>query len=355
MTTSQPALRTVDLGVLLDTPMAPRSWLLSPWLREQESALIWAASGVGKTMLTLSLALAIAGGGSVLGWRAPSPARVLIIDGEMPLDDLKVRLETLAGAVEGIDLDAARKNLTILARHHQDPDAAFPDFGAEDQQDALVAMIRRYRPDVVVLDNLSTLATLDDENGAAETQRVVRLLTRLKQARIATIVVHHSGKSGRSFRGSSMLATTFEVIIGLTREAGADALDATGSAHFNIEWTKFRGRRDPTIGDRAATLKETGGVLGWTTETPQDEVLNALAVLTRSGRFTTQAAVGRALPPHLWPNPDTPPSTGWISGQFRMAGAKGIITKREVDSLLVAARETQEAPDGPAGDAHDDI
>lgn len=350
--TSTTALRTVSLGALLDTPMTPRQWLLAPWLREQESALIWAAPGVGKTMLTLSLALAIAGGGSLLGWRSPAPRRVLFIDGEMPLDDLQGRLASLAGAIEDIDLDVARNNLTILARHHQAPSTPFPDFGNEDQQDAIIDLIRRYDPAVVILDNLSTLATLDDENGAAETQRVVRLLARLKQARIAVIVVHHSGKNGRAFRGSSMLATTFEAIIGLTRDPGADALDPTGSARFNIEWTKFRGRRDPSIGDRSVILKDADGVLRWSAETPQDETLNALAALVRTGRFRTQAEVGEALPEHLWPTEGKLPSAGWISGRFRMAHAKGIITKKEVDDLLAAAREADEAAEV---DLHDDI
>lgn len=352
MPASHPTLRTIDLGSLLDTPMPERQWLLSPWLREQESVLIWAAPGVGKTMLTLSLALAVAGGGSLLGWTAPRPARVLFIDGEMPLDDLKGRLGFLAGAVEGLDLGAARANLTILARHHQCPDTPFRDFGSEDQKDQILALIRSYRPDLVILDNLSTLATMDDENGAAETQRIVRLLTRLKQARIATVVVHHSGKSGRAYRGSSMLATTFEAIIGLTKEPGADALDASGTARFNIEWSKFRGRRDVSVGDRLVQLKETAGALRWTSEKPQDEVLNALATLTRTGRFTTRADVGAALPEHLWPTPGSPPSAGWISGQFRMAGAKGVIGKAEVDNILGAAREAnEETPDI----LHDDL
>jgi len=352
MPKTQTPLRTIALGALLDADMKERRHLLSPWFREQESALIWAAPGVGKTMLTLSLALAIAGGGGLLGWRAETPARVLIIDGEMPLDDLQGRLRSLSGAIEGIDMDAARGNLKILARHHQDPDTAFPDFGDEKQQDAILTLIRSYDPAVVILDNLSTLATLDDENGAAETQRVVRLLARLKQARIGVIVVHHSGKNGKTFRGSSMLATTFEAIIGLTRDAGADALDPSGSARFNIEWTKFRGRRDASIGDRSVLLKETEGGLQWTSETPQDETLNALAVLVRSGRFSTREAAGRALPSHLWPNPESAPSAGWISGRFKMADARGILPKREADSLLKAASESEDDHEGPA---HDDI
>lgn len=353
MTVTHHPLRSVSLGTLLDRDMPPRDWLLRPWLREQESALIWAAPGVGKTMLTLSLALAMAGGGRLLDWTAPAPRRVLVIDGEMPLDDLKGRLEVLSQAVEGLDLAAARENLTILARHQQHPDARFPDFGAADEQDAILALIRRYEPELVILDNLSTLATLDDENGAAETQRIVKLLARLKQARIGMIVVHHSGKSGNAFRGSSMLATTFEVILGLTRDKAEEVLDASGTARFSLRWDKFRGRRDPAVGNRDVSLRETFEGLKWTAERPEDEVLLALAALVRSGRFSTRAAAGAALPRHLWPSEDRLPSAGWVSNKFALMHATGVMKARDVDSFLRAAREA--AQPEPLGDKHDDI
>jgi hypothetical protein len=344
-----PALQSLSLGALLDTDLPERAWLLEPWLRQQESALVWAAPGVGKTMLTLSLALTLAGGGSLMGWTAPQPRRVLVIDGEMPLDDLKGRLKVLAGAIADLDLEAARANLTILARHHQHPDTTFPDFGDPDRQDEALGVIRRHRPDLVILDNLSTLATLDDENGAAEAQRFVRLLTRLKQAGIGVIVVHHSGKSGSAFRGSSMLATTFEVILGLTRESGDDLLDTSGLARFTLRWDKYRGKRDPSIGNREVALRETFEGLRWTAERPRDEVLQALASLVQSGRFSTRAAAGEALPEHLWPTPGKPPSTGWVSNKFALMDAQGVMRSREVDAFLKAARE------GDASDPHDDL
>lgn len=304
-------------------------------------------------MLTLSLALAMAGGGQLLGWTAPAPRKVLVIDGEMPLDDLKGRLGVLSQTIEGIALAAARKNLTILARHQQHPDARFPDFGAADEQDGILDLIRRYQPDLVILDNLSTLATLDDENGAAETQRIVKLLARLKQARIGVIVVHHSGKSGNAFRGSSMLATTFEVILGLTRDKAEEVLDPSGSARFAMRFDKFRGRRDPAVGNRDVALRETFEGLKWTAETPEDEALKALAALVRSGRYSTRAAVGAALPKHLWPTEDKPPSAGWVSNKFALMNAEGLMKARDVDSFLKAAREGDQRE--PIGAEHDDI
>jgi KaiC/GvpD/RAD55 family RecA-like ATPase len=332
--------------------MTRRAHLLSPWLRQQESVLVWAAAGVGKTLFTLTLALAIAGGGSVLGWTAEQPRRVLVVDGEMPEDDLRDRLVSLAGTVRGIDLQAARANLMIMARHGQHPDADFPDFGDPSQHDTILQRIRSYRPEVVILDNLSTLATIDDENGAAETQKLVKFLARLKQSRIATIAVHHSNKAGTDFRGSSMLATTFEAIIGLVRDKGAALLDPSGTAKFKLQWTKFRARRDATTTDRLVALEETGGDLEWTSEIPEEVVLAAIAALVRTGRYGTQKQVREALPEHLWPTKGSPPAPSWMSRQFALAHAKGIIDKNEVRMFFDAATGQPEEPDD---DLHDDI
>lgn len=340
-------LETITLGGLMDAPMTPREWLLEPWLREQESALIWAAPGVGKTMLTLSLALAMAGGGEILGWKAPTPRKVLFIDGEMPLDDLQGRLTYLANAVEGLDVEAARQNLVILARHQQRHDAPFPDFGDDAQFDDIIQLILSHGPDLVVLDNLSTLATFGDENAAADAQKVVKLLARLKQAKVGVIVVHHSGKAGKSFRGSSMLATTFEVILGLTKDP-EDALLHPGAARFQLEWSKFRHKRDATIGDRVVTLSETDCRPKWREYRPENEVWTALAALVRTGRYRTRTEVGAALPPHLWPTPDKPPSGGWVSKQFKLADASGTIRRDEVERLLRAADSEEDDGDGLA-------
>jgi hypothetical protein len=339
MTPSNTALKPVSLADLLATDMPPRDHLLAPWLREQESCLVWAAAGVGKTMFTLSLALAIAGGGSLMGWSSPVPRRVLLIDGEMPLDDLQDRLRMLARTVDGINMTAAGENLTVLARHGQTPEARFPDFGGEDEQDANLDLVRSFRPDVVILDNLSTLATVANENDTAEVQKVVKFLARLKQSRIACIVVHHANKGGQQFRGNTMLATTFEVIIGLKHDRSQAALDTNGTTRFHLEWTKFRGRRDPSVGDRSVHLAERGGGLSWVSERPEDELLEALAALIRSNRYQTQEDVGKALPPHLWPN-ETSPSTGWISKQFKLLKTRpDIIRQGDIKAHFDAAGE----------------
>jgi RecA-family ATPase len=206
----QSGLETITLGQLLDHPFRPREDLISPWLRQGESAMMWAAPGTGKTLLALTMAVMVAGGGSALGWSSPKPRRVLFCDGEMSAEDLKERAAWLIGTVEGVDQGAARENLLILSRNWQKPDVRFPDMGKREtkdgkpsDQDVYLQVARKHRAELVIADNFSTLAEVSDENEAAAMTPVLAFLLRLKQARIACILVHHSGKDGSNYRGSS--------------------------------------------------------------------------------------------------------------------------------------------------------
>ena len=95
-------LRTRTLAGLLNHPFPHRQHLIHPVLRQGESMMLWAPIGVGKTMLGLSIALAVAGGGEFIGWHADTPRRVLLVDGEMAVEDLQERLRDLLPAIEGI-------------------------------------------------------------------------------------------------------------------------------------------------------------------------------------------------------------------------------------------------------------
>ena len=237
-------------------------------------------------MLTLSLALAVAGGGSFLEWSSMQPRRVLFVDGEMNSADLKERAEALLSTVEGINVEAAEANLVFLARHSQDPDSRFPDLATSDGQRYATSKARRGKFDLLILDNFSTLFTCEDENAAAAFNEVVAFLMRLKQASIACLLVHHTNKGGESYRGSSKLATTFEVILGLTK--GTDSRDDDGPA-FEMTWDKFRGkRRDAVTMPRRVHLGEILGELKWQSEkSPKAHILELVAAV-KSMKFATQ-------------------------------------------------------------------
>lgn len=316
-------LRTPTLRELLATPMKPREHLMEPWFRQGESVMLWAATGVGKTMLSLSLAVAIAGGGELFGWRAPRPRRVLLIDGEMHVADLTERLRMIGESLEG-DWGAALENIRVLSRQDQEPDAPFPDLGEDAGRDAVLAMARGF--DLVILDNFSTLATVDDENAAGAMNPVLGFLMRLKQAGIACLLVHHSNKSGMAFRGSSKLATTFEVIIGLLKD---DARAREGAA-FTLSWEKYRGTPDDRVrGLKARLVPDGDGRSVWVHEASKHEECARLVAMVRSLEYPTQADLATAFPC----------SGGHVSGlKGKAIGEFRLITEAEWDRCMTEAR-----------------
>ncbi len=285
-------LRMTTLASLLDREFPPREVLVSPWLRSGESVLLWAPTGVGKTMLVNTLALAVAGGGKVAGWGADKPRKVLLVDGEMHIEDLKDRMVLLGDAVEGIDMEAARGNLVILSRQDQGPDTKFPNLADEAGQEAIMERIRKMGVKLVILDNFSTLAEVADENEAAAMNPILAFLMRLKQAGVACILVHHSGKSGESYRGSSKLATTFEVIIGLKRLEGHEV---DHGAAFEVEWTKYRGKPNAATRNAEMRLESGEGGVQWNVKPTSHSEMMLLVEAVQSGRYRTQAEMATAL------------------------------------------------------------
>ena len=94
--------RTMDVSTLLATPFPPREQLLAPWLPAKGLAMVYGPRGIGKTHLTLGIAYAVASGGSFLGWQAPRPRRVLVVDGEMPAVALQERMAAIVAAAPDI-------------------------------------------------------------------------------------------------------------------------------------------------------------------------------------------------------------------------------------------------------------
>lgn len=324
-----PALKFFTLGDLLaDQSPAPEP-LLVPWLKQGESGMVYAAPASGKSMFTMGLALSIAGGGNFLGWSIPKPRRVLLVDGEMPKHEIKERARMLLPAAEGCDAEEAGRNLEVLAKQAQNPNASFPDLGEPKGQEEVLRTALAHKADLIILDNLSTLATTQDENSAAAVQPVVRLLMRLKQAGIACLLVHHTNKEGSTYRGSTMLATTFEVIMGLKKPEAPQPFNVLA---FQIEWNKYRGKRDETTQARDVRL-DTGTdetSAQWHFETSEVEHLRMLVAAVKSRKYPTQKDLAEAL--------DVAPGTVSKWKRAAILDLK-LITDTEWEAHMEAAKE----------------
>ncbi len=222
-------LHVVTVGELLALPVQPRVFLLEPWLRERDIAMVHAFRGVGKTQLTCGVAAAVAGGVAFGKWTAPAPSTVLYIDGEMPLELMQQRIATATLATGADPGDRLR-----IVTYEMQRDRMMPDISTRAGQD----LIERYLDGVLllVLDNISTLARTGVENEAEGWQVVQDWLLRLRRFGVAVVLVHHSGKTGAQ-RGTSKREDVLDTVLGLAHPK--DYTPADG-ARFTVTFEKAR-------------------------------------------------------------------------------------------------------------------
>ena len=188
-------LRLLSLPKLLSMIIPPQPQLLAPILRERGTMMVHAKRGVGKTYLALGIAYAVACGGRYLRWEAPAARKVLYIDGEMPLVVLQ---ERLAGIVAGTDKEAPENNFQILAADFFAE--GLPNLAFEAGQAAIEPFLEGVG--LLVLDNLSTLASTVRDNDADSWSPMQRWILNLKRRGVSVLLIQHSGKSGAQ-RGTS--------------------------------------------------------------------------------------------------------------------------------------------------------
>jgi hypothetical protein len=235
---------------LLHLQLIPRQKLLSDWFCEGDYGIIFSPRGVGKTWLALLIAKAIATGGRVGEWRAPNPSKVLYIDGEMPADLMRDRDKGLAaGEVEFLNhailFDRCEKVLNIT-------DPAL--------QGAILSKCIRDNIKLLVLDNLSTLASGIKENDSFEWEQLHNWLLQFRRHKIAVILIHHAGRSGEARGTSKREDAAFWVIALDDKKKHAD--DKRG-ARFITRFTKpSRNTQDevPTFEWHVVTDTATGEV-----------------------------------------------------------------------------------------------
>ncbi len=286
-------------------------------------------------MLSLSLAMAMATGGSVGPWKSGRACRVLYIDGEMHEEDVKDRLVTLrdTGAVTLGDAALLADNLVFVNRQGQQADTVFFDLTSEEGRAAILRAADKLEADVVILDNFTTLSEgLEDENAATSFKKIQSFLLSTKQRNLTTILIHHARKDGNALRGSASIEVTFESVLEL-RKPKLPRMDA---ASFVPVFGKFRQKRSEALLPRQWSLTETG----WQID---DEIVqegdSAVVICVRSRKFVSQQDIAQ----HLGL------SKGTVSKQLAAAKLAKQITDKEISGCFDDARQLRDHP----GDAED--
>lgn len=122
-----------------------RNILLDPWLTGGSINLLYAWRGIGKTQMALGISYAIGTKTSFLGWKAPDAQKVLYVDGEMPVRELKNRINSIGYISD---------NVTIFSSGIQD--CSMPDLRTTEGQEMLDRLITKDTK-LIIIDNLSCL------------------------------------------------------------------------------------------------------------------------------------------------------------------------------------------------------
>ncbi|MQX35956.1 ATP-binding protein [Roseospira navarrensis] len=309
--------------------------MLGEWFYEANQTMLYAPTGIGKSFVAMSMALVIAGGGTLMGWKADRPRKVLYVDGEMDLHELVERAEMLADGIEGIDKGLAFENLQMLAFRDQEPGSWFIDLDEERSREFIEKEARRGRFDLVILDNFSTLVSVLDENAASSMDTTIDLMRNLQRARCAVMLVHHARKTNGgdgSYRGSSKLSVTFNNIIRLDapKERPLD-----GSAAFTIVWEKVRSKRTDEVAERKVQLVEGRWEHEQAIKPEVREYVNAV----KSRKYATDKEIAKALKI----------SPASVSRRRNEAVDVGLVNREKIKELFADAREDRK------GFADDDV
>jgi hypothetical protein len=213
---------------LHDLELAPRRKLLGDWFCEGDLGFIFAFRGIGKTWLALGIAQALSTGGNLGAWQAHQAVKVLYVDGEMPPDLIRDRCEGL-NADKGAKLEFLNHEILF------ERTGKVLNITKAEVQKAITDHCSNAGVKVLVLDNLSTLASGMRENEADSWELVNDWLLDLRRRKVAVVIVHHAGRSGE-MRGTSKREDNVFWIIALD-DAKANADDKRG-ARFISRFTK---------------------------------------------------------------------------------------------------------------------
>lgn len=161
-------------------------WLIEGLLPKRTINFIAAESGIGKSRLSMQLALASAQGKDFFKWKIPSRIRTLYVSLEMSGDMLKYFATQM---VEGNDITDEDNDYMIYA-----PVGAPIALDQPQGREYLEDIIKEYQPELVVLDALGSL-TFEEmkEKPAKDINNALKKL--IEEYDTTFILIHHNRKT----------------------------------------------------------------------------------------------------------------------------------------------------------------
>lgn len=206
-------IKGIMLHDLLSMDIPEPEMFISPFLRSNSVTMIYAAPGIGKTWLAHDIAVALthlkAYGDSLGPWKIKKGCGVMLVDGELPLFDLKQRLALLAKHLGACDQEEPLEVYSSIESSCKEGGNAIDLTQQEWRDNVTRHLVRHPEYRLLILDNLSSLT-----DGRAEISKklwwpINRWLMNLRGMGLSVIIIHHAGKDGKD-RGISDIKGSME-------------------------------------------------------------------------------------------------------------------------------------------------
>ena len=232
--------KSVSLQELTLMDIPPRKAIIDPLIMEGSSMEINGGTGIGKTWFTLEMLCSICTGEKFLGkYEVANPRPVYYIDGEMPLDSIRERMNMIMARY------IYKYKVSEIPFHISNPLLFKNNFipkinDTKITQPMFKDEVKRFsdiyqKPLFICFDNLSCLTDYK-ENDNDDWTSMLDMYTELKHEGHSICHVHHVGKGGHQ-RGASRKHDALDTVIHLKRP---EEYDSSEGAVFNVKFDKHR-------------------------------------------------------------------------------------------------------------------
>jgi len=221
----------------------PRT-LLQPWLKEGQTTILYGNYGSGKSLLSIAISYMLGlrdyetEEAEMGTWLVKNPTGTLYIDGELGEQEMEERIK----GFEWLGKQAGKYRMQILSipEYQLDTGDSFSLADRENQIKVIRWLEKHPNYKVVVLDSISTLFNLEEENSNSEwNNKINPFLRDLRALKVACLLLHHAGKDKKKgLRGASSMGAMAHNIFRLTPH-GSRCVDM-GEAWFEISKDKQR-------------------------------------------------------------------------------------------------------------------
>jgi hypothetical protein len=227
-----PDRASLTLSAWLDKDIPERDFLLGNVMCTTSRWFVIGETGIGKTLFGGSIGGAIAKGAGFLNWEGRRPARVMYLDGELPVETFKERMELIASRY-GRDIPFFGYNREDLGLD------GMPPLNTPAGQVWLRREIEAIKPDLILFDSIMCLlvgSMLEEATWAPMKPLVCELSAR----HIAQVWFNHANDLGKSF-GDKTREWEMDTVAKLAKVDG----DETA---IRLEFSKARLRTPKTAG-----------------------------------------------------------------------------------------------------------